>query len=163
MTKHIKYDALKYIKENNGCTLIHVTNDAGVMGSGIALQVKNQFESVYRAYMHKYSLGSISGNLVDHHTAVWNLTAQEGYGCGKRFLNYGALSQCLNSLSTKLRREGWCSTIVVPKNMGACRAGGNWEIVLELVEWYFNDFKIIVCEWGEINLNENKQNRIVKL
>lgn len=146
-TTHIKYDAVKYVQENSGCVLLHVTNNKGVMGSGIAKQIKHTFPKAFESYKNKHELGEISGSkemLPYGCNVIINMTAQDGYGRGKKFLNSGALSECLYKVRSYLHAG---AVVVIPKNMGANRAGGDWDNVLELVEWYFKDYDIVICEW----------------
>jgi hypothetical protein len=73
---------------------------------------------------------------------VVNMVAQNGYGQGVRHLNYGALATCLQKVShlNKTLRIG------LPYKMGAERAGGDWDVVLELVAFILKDFDITVYE-----------------
>jgi hypothetical protein len=108
------------------------------MGSGIARQVKERVPSAYKAYMshhnHKgISLGSVSyGTCCNGFCTVYNLNAQYQYGRGKRQLNYGALAESLMYIKDGLLDYG--DVVGIPYKMGSDRAGGDWEIVLEMVE-----------------------------
>src|SRR5690606_37955884 len=70
---------------------------------------------------------------------VVNLYAQRFYGEGQRHLNYGALAQGLHWLC---RRFDKGLSIGFPYKMGSDRAGGDWEIVLEMIEFYFKDHDV---------------------
>jgi len=126
-------------------TLLHVTNCQGVMGSGIAKQIKDRVPTAYKAYMkHKPTLGghswaSVDGAIVNI-CGVYNLNAQEFYGYDKkRYLNYGALATCLEAVADF---EDTDSVIGIPYKMGSDRAGGDWEIVKELIEFILDGFEI---------------------
>lgn len=125
--------------------LLHVCNNKGVMGSGIALEIKNRIPDAYTKYLGFSELGEVSFGKTDSSNVVANMVAQNGYGAGKRFLNYGALADCLN----QVRKEcgyGWNGGLVIglPFKMGADRAGGDWEIVLELIEYFLKDFNVVI-------------------
>lgn len=130
--------------------LLHVCNNKGVMGSGIALEIKNRIPDAYTwfKYHHKHgisSLGHISVGCYDRgNKKVFNMVAQDGYGQGIRHLNYGALADCLRQIAEHRSYTG--DTIGIPFKMGADRAGGDWDIVLELVEYFLKDFDVIVYE-----------------
>ena len=151
--KHIKADAIKYVMSDPASRfLIHVCNDKGVMGSGIAKQVKETWPDAYQGYRDNCNLGQCSWGLDNN---CVNLVAQEGYRGykgnyeSKRYLNYGALSECLAELAYNAYffTDGGQKEVVVPFKMGADRAGGDWEIVLEIVIYFLgNDFNITVCQ-----------------
>ena len=76
-TKHIKADAIKYVLEDpENRILLHVCNDEGVMGSGIALQVKETWPSAFEAYKQHTALGDITASECGN---VINMVAQKGY------------------------------------------------------------------------------------
>jgi hypothetical protein len=133
--------------------MLHVCNDVGVMGSGIALEVKNRLPDAYRAYraggLYPLQVGTISAS-----ENVINLVAQRGYGQGIRHLDYEALYKCLEKARGTLEyidpgRE-W--RVGIPYKMGSDRAGGNWGVVLAMVAAAFKDSKtqiyIIKYEMG---------------
>lgn len=128
--------------------LLHVCNNKGVMGSGIALEIKNRIPDAYRWYRYSYEhgecvLGEYSIGCPDRGSKkVFNMVAQDGYGKGIRHLNYGALSECLRKVAE--HRAYTNNNIGIPYKLGADRAGGDWEIVLELVEYFLKDFNVVV-------------------
>lgn len=125
--------------------LLHVCNNKGVMGSGIALEIKNRIPNAYRAYITSdISMGDISLGYLPRgsQVVVANMVAQDGYGEGIRHLNYGALADCLDRVSSISYKDDY--KIGLPYKMGADRAGGDWEIVLELVEYFLQDFNVVV-------------------
>lgn len=144
----IKYNAVDYILENDDCMLIHVCNDVGVMGSGIALEIKNKIPSAYTNYKKgDLILGNVN---YSNNYKVANMIAQNKYNGYKGvynrnfcYLDYEALEKCLK----KIKEESNCSEIVLPYKMGAQRAGGDWNTVLSLVEDILSDkFEIIICK-----------------
>lgn len=104
--------------------LLHVCNNKGVMGSGIALEIKNRIPDAYTAYKYE--------------DCILGVVTQ-----GKRHLNYGALAECLFEIYAEFPAS---KVIGIPFKMGADRAGGDWNIVLELVEYFLKDFNVIVYE-----------------
>lgn len=145
MTKHLKNtNAIGYAFAHPMRVLIHVCNAKKTMGSGIAKEVRERSPSAFRNYVNDCRLGHVTfSNKGD----VCNLVAQEFYGNdGRKYLNYGALAQCLQELRDVLDTELEKAEIVLPYKMGAERSGGSWDVVLELVEWYFQEYQITVCE-----------------
>lgn len=124
--------------------LLHVCNNKGVMGSGIALEIKNRIPDAYTAYKYEDCiLGVVTQGKCPTGGSVLNMVAQDGYGQGKRHLNYGALAECLFEIYAEFPAS---KVIGIPFKMGADRAGGDWNIVLELVEYFLKDFDVIVYE-----------------
>ena len=109
--------------------MLHVCNNKGVMGSGIALTVKNRIPDAYRAYrqFEKCNGGIQLGTISTCHNVI-NLHAQDGYGRGIRHLNYESLYLSLEKAADYIEKSG-IERIGVPYRMGADRAGGDWRIV----------------------------------
>lgn len=108
--------------------IAHCCNAQGVMGSGVAKEIKERVPEAYLAYRRsEMSLGDVSCD-----GGVYNLIAQLNYGYdGKRYVNYGALAACF----VRMRMDLWVNdTIGIPYKMASDRAGGDWDVVLELIE-----------------------------
>ena len=130
MIKVIKGNLVSAVLNSEVDMMMHVCNCQGVMGSGIAKEVKERTPEAYKAYKNSsLQLGGYS-----RVARVVNLYAQDNYGYGKRHLNYGALSVALTGVFDDLDEEGFAGTIGVPYKMGSDRAGGDWTIVLEILE-----------------------------
>lgn len=124
----------------------HIVNCQAVMGSGIARSIRDRYPKVYEAYLESFKEAAEEGidNLgmlghVEVVGGVANLYAQFNYGRDKRHLNYGALGKCLQSLS---KFAGGHLTYGFPYKMGSDRAGGDFSIVLEMIEFYFKDHNV---------------------
>lgn len=132
----------------------HVVNCQGVMGSGLAKSIKRKHPEVFEFYTETLSdfdsfdqdpLGHVEWVSLneDSTRGVINFYAQRFYGVGDRHLNYGALSNGFHWLVSHLV-EG--STLGLPYKLGCDRAGGDWEIVLEMIEFYFKDFDVKIYQ-----------------
>lgn len=117
--------------------IAHVCNAQGVMGSGIAKSIKDRYPEAFLEYKKKHSIGTVT--LSEEDFPIFNMVAQEFYGRGKRQLNYGAMAKCLTEVAQYTRST---ETIGFPYLMGCDRAGGDWEIVLEMIEFIFKDFEV---------------------
>ena len=151
MITYKKGNAVSALIDGDIDVLLHVCNNKGVMGSGIALEIKNRIPDAYKSYKRfPVDLGNSTYGwyLIDFQETkgmVCNMVAQDGYGRNIKHLNYGALASCLHkvtSLSSNLK-------IGLPYKMGADRAGGDWNIVLELIEFFLKDYDVIIYELGE--------------
>lgn len=149
----IKGDAVEALEDGEINVLMHITNCQGVMGSGIAKQIKEAFPKVFKSYREAYDAGeAVLGFVLGVHVSpskdfrqVLNIHAQEKYGSDKRHLNYGALSRALCKIAEHYKGIHGIS-IGVPYKMGCDRAGGDWEIVLEMIEFFFKDFNVKVYQ-----------------
>lgn len=136
ITKYIKGDVtkteLKYIA--------HGTNCKNAMGSGVAKAIYEVYPEVkerYHGYASQYQsslynqkqlLGEIQSVRSGNKT-IYNLFTQLNYGYdGKRYVNYKAIVDCFKSLTESLEGE----IIAIPK-IGAGLAGGNWEMIEQLI------------------------------
>lgn len=122
--------------------LLHCCNNKKKMGSGIALEIKNKVPKAYRDYMESSDeLGTISGVFC----GVVNMVAQDGYGRTGKFINYGAFAKCLLEFD---RRHNGCTKehikVGLPFKIGSDRAGGDWNIVLELIEFILKDYDVYI-------------------
>lgn len=127
--------------------LIHVCNNVGIMGSGIALEVKNRYPKTFEAYRKNFNLNSVSFDADD---LIFNMVAQTLESKPVN-LNYGNLAVCLDIVGLCLFDSG-INRVYVPELMGALRAGGDWLIVKQLVEEILNSYnpniEIIYCNFG---------------
>lgn len=151
MIKHIKCD----IFESGADVICHQVNCQGVMGSGIAKQVKERFPQVFDEYKKFCNstpnkselLGSVLGVYVDDVGYIVNIFAQDKFGYdGKRYTNYKALQNGLDHANKLV----FGKTIAIPYLIGCCRGGGNWNVVYSMIEKIFSDGRndILICEYN---------------
>lgn len=125
--------------------IVHGCNAQGVMGSGVALGVKNMYPAVFSDYMniHKTSgltLGVAYPVTVDSNLVIWNAITQHLYGKGTRMVSYDAIETCFAQINYHIKEGGFDNVsftqpaeIHIPM-IGAARGGGNWEIIREIIE-----------------------------
>ena len=150
MIKHIKCD----IFESGADVICHQVNCQGVMGSGIAKQVREKFPTNYNSYClmckeFKPSelLGQVFCCQVVGKFIIANLFAQENFGYdGKCYTSYDALKKCLESVRSSFSHH----TIAIPYLMSCHRGGGDWNIVYKMIEEVFvdSDCEVLVCEYN---------------
>jgi hypothetical protein len=123
----------------------HVVNCQGKMSSGIAKSIRERYPDVYESYYNidwHTMFGGAQEVITKDEGSIVNLFAQYNYGYdGKKYLNYGALGQALLEMQSVCQYH---DIIGFPYKMGSDRAGGDWDIVLEMIEYYFKDHQVKV-------------------
>lgn len=137
---------VKYVKGNlleSNCDYIcHQVNCQGVMGSGIAKQIKDKWPEVYEHYLEfcgdfEYDPDELLGkvdfvklNSEDRYAV--NMYSQNTYGYdGQRYTSYDAFAYALEVIEQDVP-DGY--TIGFPKNIGCGLGGGDWRIVSAMIE-----------------------------
>lgn len=145
---------------NEKCDIIcHQVNCQGVMGSGIALQIKNKWPKVFNEY-YEYTqmlkdspiplLGRCSiVNIKEYDDVIdWvcNFYAQYFYGIGTRHTDYVAFEKCLIFLKEFIKDEYGDNHCVIgfPYKIGCDRGGGEWNIVKDLILKTFEDVNCLI-------------------
>lgn len=141
------------------CEVIgHQTNCQGVMGAGIARTIRDTWPRVFGQYKlfcvkrrmeGKSPLGSCQLVYVDdeHSRIVANLFGQEIYGRGKCKTDYEALRKALHSLANNSFVRKQALSIGFPYLMGCALGGGDWDIVLPIIEEEFSDYPGDIQIW----------------
>ena len=150
MIKHIKCD----IFESGADVILHQVNCQGVMGSGIAKQVKEKYPHVFYGYKlecNSYSdksllLGYIDAYITKDKNYIVNLYAQENFGYdGRCYTNYKALKECFYRVLNMFDEH---SVIAIPYLMGCHRGGGDWNVVYNMIEEIFQNYNVLICEYN---------------
>lgn len=139
-------DLLDTFDKGDVDVIAHCCNCCGVMGSGIALAIKQRYPAAYKAYKdfehhndERIRLSTISYAKHKQDQYIVNLHAQQTFGGGAtRYVNYEALYNTLEQtrnlmIEKKLKRLG------VPHKMACDRAGGDWQIVEAMLKVIFDD------------------------
>ena len=156
---------IHYVKGNlldSDCDYIcHQVNCQGVMGSGIAKQIRERWPWVFASYRAHYErcksegkslLGNVWGVVIDGEgpRARWvvNMFAQDNFGYyGGRFTSYDAFAKCLENMRDSLPKD---KTIGFPKNIGCGLGGGNWKVISALIEEILGkDYEVYIYEYNE--------------
>lgn len=154
MIKVVKGDVFK----SDATFVLHQVNCQGVMGSGVAKQVKEKFPNVFFAYINRcdaFSPKTLLGTAQLVETAkdygtkflgIFNLFSQEKYGYdGKRYTDYSALRKCLFIVNETCREFNTTDkpTVAIPYLMGCDRGGGDWETVCKIIEDELTDCEVV--------------------
>lgn len=147
MINVIKGDIL-YAKEN---ILIQQVNCQGIMGAGLALEIKQKYkevESTYKEVCRKHTPNELLGKtlIVKCHDGkiIANIFGQINYGRNKQQTDYDALKQGFETIFYNIKHvdEFKGKTVALPMGIGCGLAGGDWKIVSEFVEELSEKFNI---------------------
>jgi len=132
-------------------------NCMGVMGAGLALQLKQKFPQIFREYIEAYkdgklTLGTVVLTIIDAGKPLFvaNMCAQYLYGRRGCYTNYSAFEECLRHV-VKFRnfRQAYLdeldTPIYIPYKIGCGLAGGDWSEISKLIEKVIPD--AIICKW----------------
>lgn len=138
--------------------LVHGCNCFNKFGAGLALSIKKQFLEAYEAdcnttlggadKLGKFSLTEIKrGQRIKW---VVNLYSQYRYGTDRRYTSYDAMSDGLTLLCNTVNKWdiGYHPTIGLPYGIGCGLGGGNFNIVREIIEDSFKNYKgdVYICK-----------------
>lgn len=134
--------------------ICHQVNCQGVMGSGVAKQIKEKWPTVfqrYRGLCSKYSddkmslLGSALFVSIDGETSVVNLFGQFGYGIDRAHTNMDALRRALTKVA---EHAAVGETIAMPYRIGCGLAGGDWGEVMDMLSEIFANHHLTLYKYG---------------
>lgn len=143
-TMQIKTGNLLDVKKGH---IVHGCNAQGVMGSGVALAVKETYPEAYSNYVGLYkstglALGRAYPVFIQPGLVVWNAITQTFYGAGQRQVSYDAIQSCFEEVNRTIAGDLYdraqnpdpeLDTIHIPM-IGAARGGGDWEIIRTIIE-----------------------------
>lgn len=138
-------DLLVALRNGEVNVIGHCANMQNTFGSGIAKSIREQFPAAYEAdtywfntpklYRRSYS----SAVVMDDLATIYNLYGQVNYGREKRQVHYGLLAKALVQMGSLCVDK---DVVGFPYLMGCDRAGGDWEVVQELIEAAFSHCEV---------------------
>jgi len=128
--------------------ICHQVNCQGVMGSGLAKQIRARYPTVYNYYKDlckkndpDKQLGAVLfmefGDKV-----IANIFGQVNYGRSGVFTDYEGLRKGFLSVLYEATEIYKNYTIAIPYKIGCGLAGGDWEIVYQMIEEIFKDYEV---------------------
>ena len=119
----------------------HQVNCKGKMGAGLARQIREKYPEVYKDYKEYCEqglakLGDILPIPTNDGRICINMFAQYGYGRDSLKTDYNAFSKCLMDLRRRCNNARADVTIAFPYRIGCGLAGGDWDIILPLLEQF---------------------------
>ena len=121
--------------------IVHGCNAKGVMGSGVALAVKQMYPLAFKDYRDIYEdegldLGMAYPYMPSEELVIWNAITQEGFGQPTRNCSYDAIQECfaqINEAMGIVTDLGIVQEIHIPF-LGAGLGGGSWNIIKAIIE-----------------------------
>ena len=149
--------------------IAHQVNCQGVMGSGIALAIRNKWPHVfnaYDAYCHNQRpedlLGCVQAVRIgprhpEHHKNLYvlNVFSQLGFGREKVQTDYQALKRAMFSITAGEMKmnpapKAARTTLHVPYLMGCDRGGGDWDAFSAILELGYTG-EVVACKLPGVN------------
>lgn len=144
--------------------ICHQVNCQGVMGSGLAKQIRDKWPFVYKHYRDAYLerqekidelcgefgcqidvsetlLGHLQKVNINARQTVVNMFAQQYYGVGGRYTSYDAFWTCLGGIRDSAPKG---SSIAFPVGIGCGLGGANWQVIKQMIIEVLNDDYLIV-------------------
>lgn len=153
------HNVIGNLLDSNCDYICHQVNCQGVMGSGIAKQIRERWPEVYEKYRKRYDytrmawkgywdlLGTIDRvRIKDSDKYVVNMYSQDNYGHDdNRYTSYDAFARCLQEMAVYIPKD---KTIGFPKNIGCGLGGGNWKVISALIEEILGkDYEVYIYEY----------------
>jgi O-acetyl-ADP-ribose deacetylase (regulator of RNase III) len=132
--------------------LAHGCNAHGVMGSGVARIVRDDYPGAYNAYVAAikdaaYALTDTMGTIIPVETkgkVIINAITQHDYGRdGKRYVSYDAVSDAMRELNTYCAIWEEVTQVAMPL-IGAGLGGGDWTVIEAIIESELTDVQPVV-------------------
>ena len=140
--------------------ICHQVNCKGVMGAGLAKQIRAKYPFVYNEYLDllKENNNPLGHILLSHASGlngeiIVSMFAQYGYGRYKRYTDYYAFKRCLYALEKSMNNyssNGHYNTIAFPYGIGCGLAGGDWHIVQDMIIGFSEEVKqdVVIVRYG---------------
>lgn len=138
--------------------IVHGCNCQGVMGGGIAREVRERFPSAYDVYYQKYKesglkLGEITFAEVAPNKFIVNANTQDNFGYGVRQVSYDAVVVCFEEvmkLARLIETDRKIRLDVIFPMIGAGLGGGKWPIIEASIDvTVSDDFKKVLFKLPE--------------
>ncbi len=151
----------KDITEVTKGVICHQVNCFGVMGKGVALQIRNKWPVVYSNYRKlceqrkddRWNLLAMAQIVhAQKGLVVANLFAQYDYGRASRYTEYGSLKRCL--LDVRFQMNSTTSgldlfpDLYFPYKLGCVNGGGDWDVVRSIIAETFANTanEVYICK-----------------
>ncbi|MCY7911145.1 macro domain-containing protein [Bacillus inaquosorum] len=147
MINHIEGDILDASED----IICHQVNCQGVMGAGLAKQIRDRYPSAYRSYKHMCEnvvfkpdllLGRIMQVKEHDGKVICHIFGQLSYGRRGLHTDYKALKHGLSLI--KLKAKNYNKSVALPHGIGCGLAGGDWSEVHQMIEDVFDDYEVTI-------------------
>ncbi len=114
--------------------IVHGCNSHGVMGAGIALQIRERFPRAFEAYRKSnLQLGYISVAEVAKDKLIVNAITQKSTGIGKQ-VSYDAIEDCFIRIREFMSNHELLGLPLCFPMIGAGLGGGNWNVIEKIID-----------------------------
>lgn len=129
--------------------IVQSVNHKGVMGGGLALQIKNRYPGImdpFGSYLHMCKRnfndirinGYVSRYDVSDSKFIVSIFGQDGLGRYKQYTDYVSLKNGLESIGRIATLTG--GSIAIPHGIGCGLGGGDWNVVKAIIERCFSHY-----------------------
>lgn len=153
--------------------ICHQVNCMGVMGGGLAMQIKKKYPNVFMAYhtlCKLYNPETLIGTTqiveCDSNNIIVNVFGQKNHTGEKVLTDYYALLEAFTSLLMQVKAGDFGKTnILMPYKIGCGLAGGDWDIVYGILNGLSNYLKcdITLYQYQEGDLPIKPKNWFMRL
>lgn len=133
--------------------IAHQVNCQGVMGSGVAKQIKEKWPDVFAQYSYHTTmlenacLGNCQMVQINELQFVANLFGQRYYGRENlRYTSYDGIYDALAKLQVYMDNRN-CNSVAFPYKMSSDRGGADWNVILAMIESVFKNTNITIEIW----------------
>lgn len=150
MIKIVQSDILQSDKDIIG----HQVNCLGVMGAGVAKQVKAKYSETFLEYkkicdVYKENKEELMGHVYMAHNSdgkiIANVFSQLDVGRNERKTDYKKLKVGLKKVYEYAKENNL--SVALPYKIGCGLAGGNWNIVYKIIDSVFDDYEVTLYEF----------------
>jgi len=135
-----KGDLLQAMRDKEVDHIIHGCNSLGVMGSGIAKQIRDEYPKCFEVYKNGVLRLGWSSHYKDGEASIFNLITQSDFHPRTvRHCNYEALAVGLHDLNELYAG----SHFGLPK-IGAGLGGGDWNVIEAIIKSEMKDCKVTI-------------------
>lgn len=127
--------------------IFHGVNCKGVMGSGLAIQIREAYPVVFEKYREFLKetggkLGAVQIVQVSETLQVGNIFSQSNYGRVKeiRYVSYDALDNAFRSIKASFGKD---VPLYFPL-IGAGLANGNWEVIFQMIVEHLSEHNVTI-------------------
>ena len=151
----IENDNILNASENIICQQV---NTCGVMGSGLAKQIRDRNPEIflkYKKYCDSHSKQEMMGKVLCYPIGLLKyvccIFGQENFGRNKNivYTDYGALEKGFEIVKDECIKNNW--TIAIPYGIGCGLANGDWNIVFGIINKVFDDINITLYKYNKPN------------
>lgn len=127
--------------------IVQQVNAKGVMGSGLAKQIRKTHPKVFEEYIgtcknYQYKWDFLKGKVVftsDNNKIIASIFGQEDYGRSGKFTSEEALEEGLKKVYLYGKEHGDLA-INIPYGIGCGLGGAKWDEVIDIVIDIFSDY-----------------------